>query len=121
MNEADILAMTYNDTCSVYRSEKKDEDDGETRFQRVLIMSGVPCALSRSTGGHSFFGRVNGLPQQEFKRVVFTRPEVDIRAGDELAVISMGREVRGVAGIVSPYPSHNEIPFLAEGDIDGQK
>lgn len=36
MTEADILATTYDDTCTVYRPFKKVLESGETAFQDGL-------------------------------------------------------------------------------------
>ena len=51
MTEADILAGTYDDLCSVYRLCKSLKNDGETEQERQLVYADLPCSLSRPSGG----------------------------------------------------------------------
>lgn len=53
--EADILAATYGDACTVYRPVKRMLPNLETVIRDGLdgeiVMSGIPCALSSPSGG----------------------------------------------------------------------
>ena len=55
MTEADILALTYQDSCWVYRPQKTTLPSGESVFQKGLdgrqVYENIPCALSSPSGG----------------------------------------------------------------------
>lgn len=55
MTEADILALTYGDSCWVYRPQKVTLPSGESVFQKGLegrqVYENIPCALSSPSGG----------------------------------------------------------------------
>ena len=55
MTEADILAMTYDDSCTVYRPDKMTLPSGESVFKKGLegrvVYEDTPCALSSPSGG----------------------------------------------------------------------
>ncbi len=55
MTEADILALTYEDTVTVYRPFKDRLPNGETVFHRKAegrkVYESISCALSTHTGG----------------------------------------------------------------------
>ena len=54
MTEADILALTYQDSCWVYRPQKTTLPSGESVFQKGLdgrqVYENIPCALSSPWG-----------------------------------------------------------------------
>ena len=108
MTEADILAGTYDDLCSVYRPCKSLKNDGETEQERQLVYADLPCSLSRPSGGKR--QREQPVAKAGVDYTLFVRPEVEILPGDLLEVRQQGRTIRGVAGRAFFYPSHNEIP-----------
>lgn len=118
MSEADILAMTYSDLCGIYRPFKKKLETGETvqykGIEGELIATTVPCALSKHTGGK--LNRGGGVYTAPTEYTLFTRPEVDIRAGDFLVVTHLGRTAAYYAGEADRQPSHNNIPVQLAKD-----
>lgn len=125
MTEADILAMTYDDTCTVYRPDKVVLPSGESRFLKglegVVVYENIPCALSSPSGA------AGGKPTKtqtvvrvdtDFK--LFVRPEVDIQPGDTVRVTIMGKtnpqgkQTIALAGLPDRKPSHNNIPLKLE-------
>lgn len=117
-SEADILAATYGDACTVYRPVKRLLPNLETVIQDGLdgeiVMSGSPCALSSPSGGKLRRGEVTSAVKTDY--LLFTRPEVDIRAGDTVLVTRLGRTYRTVAGKPERQPSHNNIPLTLTDD-----
>lgn len=65
MTEADILALTYGDSCWVYRPQKVTLPSGESVFQKGLegrqVYENIPCALSSPSRGASL-GKRNPPP-----------------------------------------------------------
>jgi hypothetical protein len=116
MTEADILALTYGDKCTVTRKigAVKDEDTKQTRQETVTVASDVPCALSTAKGGGLDLSEGHGRTQSGY--TLFCHPDVDIRAGDKLLVITVaGREHTLWAGRPLTFAgSHAEIPMLEE-------
>lgn len=51
MTEADILASTYDDICTVYRTAKSIDKHGESIFKEAIIYENIICGLSFSSGG----------------------------------------------------------------------
>lgn len=120
MTEADILAMTYDDSCTVYRPGKATLPSGESVFRKGLegqvVYQGIPCALSGPSGSSS---RGKPVKSQTVTRVntdflLFVRPEVDIQPGDTVAVVHLGKRTVALAGLADRQPSHNNIPLKAE-------
>ncbi len=108
MTEADILAGTYDDLCSVYRPVKRVLENGETEQERQLIYNSLPCSLSRPSGGRR--QREQPVAKAGVDYTLFVRPEVEILPGDLLEVRQQGRIIKGLAGRAFFYSSHNEIP-----------
>lgn len=115
MTEADILALTYNDACSVYRRGNRDDPDtGQTQQYEQLIGERIPCALSQDKGrGFSSaagYGKVSG------DYVLFCRPCTPIRAGDKIVMrTAAGQELALWAGQPFAYAgSHMEVPLSLE-------
>lgn len=112
MTEADILATTYSDSCTVYRPFKTVLDSGETVFKSGLegraVYENIPCSLARPT---------TATPRHEkplvaagVDYVLFVRPEIEIQQSDTVVVTQLGREITVFTGRAAWYPSHNEIP-----------
>lgn len=108
MTEADILASTYDDLCSVYRPVKQLLKDGETEQVQQLVYDSLPCSLSRPSGGKRQRGQP--VPKAGVDYTLFVRPEIKILVSDILEIHQQGRLIKGVAGRAFLYPSHNEIP-----------
>lgn len=108
MTEADILASTYDDLCSVYRPCKSLSEDGETEQLQRLVYEALPCSLSRPSGGRR--QREQPTPKAGADYTLFVRPEVEIKVSDILEIHQQGRLIKGIAGRGFYYPSHNEIP-----------
>lgn len=112
MTEADILATTYDDTCTVYRPLKKVLESGETAFQDGLqgqvVYKDLACSLARPTGGSP--KREKPVIKAGVEYVLFVRPEIDIQQSDTIVVTQQGREIIVMAGRPAYYPSHSEVP-----------
>ena len=94
MTEADILALTYQDSCWVYRPQKTTLPSGESVFQKGLdgrqVYENIPCALSSPSGGK--LGKKEPTASIDTDFLLFVRPEVEIEPGDTVKVIRLGRE-----------------------------
>lgn len=116
MTEADILAMTYEDTVTVYRPFKSTLPSGETVFKKdgqgQAVYRDVPCALSGQTGGGLERELPAGSVPTQF--CLFVRPEVETEPNDYLVVHSRGRDVKALAGLADRKQSHNNIPLVLD-------
>lgn len=112
MNEADILAKTYNDLCGIYRPGPTKLPSGETvqlnGLEGKLIDPCVPCALGKHSGGK--FKQSPSTASAPTDYVVFFRPEVDVRAGDYLVITHLGRTAAYHAGEANRHQSHSAVP-----------
>ncbi len=119
MTEADILAMTYDDSCTVYRPDKVTLPSGESVFRKGLegrvVYEDIPCALSSPSGGRLSRTQTTAKVDTDFQ--LFVRPEVDIQPGDTVAATRLGKLTVAVAGLADRQPSHNNIPLKAEKGI----
>lgn len=113
MSEADILAMTYTDTCTVYRAYKERLPSGETAFQKGLngrrIYESIPCALSSPSGG-----KLQQSPSTATAAagwLLFVRPEIEIEPNDTVEILTLGRIFYMAAGLAQRYVSHNCVPL----------
>ena len=122
MTEADILALTYDDTCTVYRPGKVVLPSGESQFQKglegVVVYENIPCALSSPTGGKPTKTQTVVTADTDYR--LFVRPEIDIQPGDTVRVIRLGKtnpkgkQTIALAGVADQQPSHNNIPLKLE-------
>lgn len=116
MREADILAMTYWDTVTVYRPFKGQLPNGETVFKKKAdgqkVYEGIPCALSTHSGGNVNRELPAGSVPTQY--ALFVRPEVEIEPNDYLEVTCRGRVTRALAGLAERLPSHNKVPLILE-------
>lgn len=116
MNEADILAMTYWDTATVYRPFKEQLNNGETVFKKreegQKVYENIPCALSTHTGGSLNREMPAGSVPTQYS--LFVRPEVEILPNDYLEIKSRGKVTKAVAGLPERLPSHNNVPLILE-------
>lgn len=118
MTEADILASTYTDTCTVYRPGKVVQPSGESVFKKGLegqvMYEGIPCALSSPAGGKLSQSKTTASVDTDFS--LFVRPEVDIQPGDTVKVVRLGKEFICGAGFPERHPSHNNVPLKLQND-----
>lgn len=112
MTEADILEMTYEDACTVYRASKERLPSGESIFHKGVegdrVYEAIPCALSSPSGGKLRQSPSIAAVNTDF--LLFVRPEVDIQPGDTLVVTRLSKETTLLAGLAQRYVSHNCIP-----------
>lgn len=116
MSEADILAATYHDKCTITRKSGtvKDESTKQSRQETVTVDQNVPCALSTARGGSINFSEGHGGYHSGY--TLFCRPDVDIEAGDRLLVVTKaGRSYELWAGRPDTFAgSHTETPLSEE-------
>lgn len=113
MNEADILATTYEDKVTIYRAFKDILPSGESVFKSGLegkiVYENVDCALSTHTGGK--LEQSSSTAKADTTFCLFTRPEVEIQANDFLVITHLGKQIEAVAGFPECMQSHNNIPI----------
>lgn len=116
MQEADILALTYNDVCTVYRAAKGSLTSGETVFNKglngAIIYSDVPCAISGKSGGKITKSQTTASIPTEYS--LFTRPEIDIQPNDYIVIVHLKKKVVAIAGLADRLSSHNNVPLKLE-------
>ena len=119
MNEADILALTYEDKVTVYRAFKDTLSSGESVFKKgfegQLIYSDKECALSGQSGGK--INQSASTARTPTEHLLFTRPEIDIQPNDYLVISHLGKNVVAVAGLAERLSSHNNIPIKIEKEV----
>lgn len=119
MDEADILALTYGDTASVFRPYKDTLPNGESIFRSGLdgkkVYDGIACALSTYTGGRLQQSKSTAKTDAAF--CLFIRPEIDIQPNDFLEIIHLGKRIEAVAGFPERQPSHNNIPLKLDKEL----
>ncbi|MDO5096505.1 MAG: hypothetical protein Q4D65_08080 [Peptostreptococcaceae bacterium] len=113
MNEADILATTYNHTCTVIRPAPVANSHFDD-FEMREIYQDVACAVSFTKG--SFQGQSDTTQSIQYAAILFVRPEIQILAGDRITARTEGIEIDFLAGEGMHYPSHNEIPLIRKDD-----
>lgn len=119
MNEADILALTYEDKVTVYRAFKKILPTGESVFKKDLegevIYLDKECALSSQSGGK--LSQTASIAKIPTEYSLFTRPEIDIQPNDYLVVLHLGKSIVAIAGLAARLTSHNNIPLKLEKEV----
>lgn len=119
MTEADILAITYEDTVTVYRAFKDILPGGESTFKSgregKMVYEDMECALSSHAGGK--LEQSPSTARTETTFCLFTRPEADIQANDFLVITHLGKQIEAVAGFPDRLKSHNNIPIRMEKEI----
>ena len=112
MSEADILAVTYLHRCCVFRPVLVQNGHLD-EFQIEEVYLDVPCAVSFSRG--STQGTSDTTQRVEYTAVLFVRPEIDVKPGDQIHALVEGKEMEFLAGEGAMYPSHNAIPLIRKG------
>lgn len=128
MNEVEILASTFFDTCTIERLQNIENPDTGITEQGYGPIKGqeksLSCALSQSGLGSAGAlavvenaGPVN-VTYEEQK--LFTGPGVDVKKGDRIQITqSTGHKQVMYAKKPFFYPSHTEIN-LTGSEIDGK-
>lgn len=116
MTEADILALTYEDTVTVHRPFEDTLPNGETVFKKRMdgkkVYEHVICALSTHTGGSLNRELPTGSVPTQYS--LFVRPEVEIEPNDYLVINHRGKTTKALAGLPDRQPSHNNIPLVLD-------
>lgn len=119
MTEADILAMTYDDRCSVFRAAKETLPSGESVFHSgtdgMPVYTDIPCALSSPSGGK--LTRSPSTASVPTDYVLFTRPEIEIKPNDTVVVTHLGLDLVLYAGLAMRYPSHIQLPLKLKKEM----
>jgi hypothetical protein len=87
MTEREAIESTYFDTLSSFRRKNiKDEVTKQTKQIDVVVLSDIPCALSKNNTNSAgiSFGSRNG--EASTKYTLFHAPDFDIKAGDRLII-----------------------------------
>ncbi|MBS9782646.1 MAG: hypothetical protein KGV43_02450 [Arcobacter sp.] len=114
MSEADILALTYLDTMSVYRPVKEVRD-GETLFLKGLegkkVYSDIKCSLSSISGGALQDKTAFHIVDSTYK--IFTYPYIEIKENDYIVLVvnagNISKTHHLIAGKSRLFVSHIEI------------
>ncbi len=108
MNEADILATTYTDKCTVLRRYKGTTEYGETVFNdNITVYENIECALSYGSVGKLNQSKSVATATKECK--LFVHPDVEILPNDIVLVDRLGKTTEFVAGECEYHFSHNNI------------
>lgn len=108
MIESDILATTYNDVMNVYRNEYVTDDVGMSLKTLVEKYIDVQCELDKVNTSNDKF--VEDFFAVNAQYTIFTKPDLDIKAGDILVVKHRGIKYNLESGVPYFYSSHTEIP-----------
>lgn len=112
MSEADILALTYYDTMSVYRPFKEVLPTGESTYKKGLdgkkVYTDIPCALSSFSGGKGSKNDVNVKVESDYK--LFYAPDIKVEKNDTIECVHEGMCYVLTAGKQYTLPSHAELP-----------
>lgn len=119
MTEADILAMTYDDMCTVYRPFKDNLNNAETILKTgvngKIVYENVPCALSSQSGGK--LQQSNTVAKVPCDYLLFVRPEIDIQPSDTVVVTHLHKNIVANAGLADRLLSHNNVPLKLAKEI----
>ena len=115
MSEADILATTYLDKCTIARrgAAVKDPDTKLSRQEEITVAQDVPCSLSTPSGGKLELSGGHGQTNTSYS--LFCRPDVDVQAGDKIIALKGGRAYALWAGSPTTYSgSHTDTPLFED-------
>lgn len=116
MSEADILALTYEDRCSVYRPFKEVLQTGESVFKKGIegkkVYEEILCALSGQSGGKVYQSPSTAKAATEY--CLFTRPEIEIEPNDYMIITHLDKDMIAMAGKPERMSSHNNVPLKLE-------
>ena len=107
MTDIEILESTYFDKCTIKRKEKiKNPITGVTETEEVIIVEDVKCALSTHNSDNAI--TVDGVGKVVQIHKLFLNPNVDVREGDLVEVVSIGKISSYLASKPFYYSSHSE-------------
>ena len=107
MTDIEILESTYFDRCTIKRKEKiKNPVTGVTETKEVIIEENTKCALSKRDNIPIMTS--DGVGKLAFSHILFLNPNVDVREGDTVEVLSMGKISIYLASKPFCYSSHSE-------------
>lgn len=116
MNEADILAMTYEDLCTVKRmNDFEDVETNITSQEYVSVYEDVSCALSQTglgqAGGLAVVEDADMLNVTISEYRLFTKPDIQFVKGDKVIIKqrASGKTFTLYAKEPFYYPSHCEV------------
>ncbi len=120
MTEADILATTYEDKCTIYRPFKDTLPSGESIFKkgaegRRVYEIEIECALSSQSGGK--LNQTASTAKTPTEYCLFTRPEIDIQPNDYLVIQHLQKKITALAGLPDRQPSHNNVPLKLDKEV----
>lgn len=111
--ERAAIEMTYEDQADVYRTENQTVGSITHKAEKRVYDS-LPCALSYTGPGD---GKQTAAQNQvEYDAVVFLAPELEIRPGDHIQLVRLGRIplTFSVAGRPAVYATHQEVKVREE-------
>lgn len=103
--EADIMALTFFHTCTIERVVKY-KDGGFTRERLEPIYTDIPCAVSYGAGSNQ--GTGEEYQPIDDSEVLYTRPDIIVKAGDAVTAKIYDEIVKFEAGDGRVYPSHRQ-------------
>ena len=107
MTDIEMLESTYFDRCTIKRKEKtKDINTGVTETKEVIIVEDVKCALSKRDNTPIMTS--DGVGKLAFSQLLFLNPNINLREGDIVEVVSMGMKSIYLASKTFYYPSHSQ-------------
>lgn len=109
MTEADILATTYYHTAIVERPKpvKRGRFDD---YELSPVYDNLPCAVSFTKGSDT--GETDTVQAINYVAELFCRPEITIKAGDEITADVHGQVYCFKAGECVRYVSHIAVPLI---------
>ncbi len=108
MDERQIIESTYNGRMDVYCFEDVTTSWGETRQEKVLLYSDMPCALSQYHLRPAAHG--DSHSQRDYQAKLFAPPDMALPAGCDVEVRQHGMTyLFKYSGDAFIYPSHQEI------------
>jgi hypothetical protein len=123
MNEADVLASTYLDTCLIERlMDIENSETGLTeQIYRPVYAEPKACGLSQGNkSGLAVIEHTNVVNVTQEEQKLFMAPGTDVIKGDRLTITqSTGNILVLFAKKPFFYPSHTEIALVGS-EIDGQ-
>lgn len=115
MSEAEILELTYFDTCKIIRKVSvKDATTGITSYTEIVIGDNIKCALSRNNSSN-ITGEIGSIVSND---TLFINPLADVLPGDTLEVTNeIGEKTIYLASKPHYYKSHKQTPITEKDRV----
>ena len=112
-----VILNTFDAVATVFE-RRYIEGSVPRSEERVEVFKDIPCALSRARVG-SRYGhqpiKQSIIPELNFEVKLFVLPDVEIKAGSEIVVTHLGKEIKFIScGDPVRYKSHAEILLSRE-------